>query len=83
MGDFAMPRLDTGLDTRPDTRVATNRAPAATRPVLSNCPECATELAVLRIIAGRGGAEYWTLRCTTCGSIHLDILKPAAESVAG
>lgn len=47
----------------------------ATRPVMSECPECADELAVLRIFAGRGGDEYWTLRCVNCGGIHLDIVK--------
>jgi uncharacterized Zn finger protein len=45
--------------------------------VLSNCPQCDDELAVLRVIAGRAGAEYWTMRCTSCGGIHLDVVKPA------
>jgi hypothetical protein len=44
-------------------------------PALSNCPDCSASLAVLRIIPGRGGAEYWTMRCTRCGGIHLDIVK--------
>jgi uncharacterized Zn finger protein len=44
--------------------------------MLSECPECDRELAVLRVIAGRTGCEYWTMRCTHCGSIHLDIRKP-------
>ncbi|XIA66677.1 hypothetical protein ACFIOY_12455 [Bradyrhizobium sp. TZ2] len=30
---------------------------------------------MLRIIPGRAGAEYWTMRCTRCGGIHLDIVK--------
>ncbi|HEX3881291.1 MAG TPA: hypothetical protein VHW66_01410 [Stellaceae bacterium] len=46
--------------------------------VRSNCPDCDAELAILRIIAGRAGAEYWTLRCTECGGIHLDIIKGEA-----
>jgi uncharacterized Zn finger protein len=50
-----------------------------TRPVMTHCPECAGELAVLRIFAGRGGDEYWTLRCVKCGGIHLDIVKPSSE----
>ena len=50
----------------------------ASAPVMSNCPQCDAELAVLRIIPGRGGAEYWTMRCTKCGGIHLDIVKPSA-----
>lgn len=47
------------------------------RSVLSKCPQCDGELAVLRVIGGRAGNEYWTMRCTHCGGIHLDILKPA------
>jgi hypothetical protein len=46
-------------------------------PALSNCPDCSASLAVLRIIPGRAGAEYWTMRCTRCGGIHLDIVKAA------
>jgi uncharacterized Zn finger protein len=46
--------------------------PAAVR---SSCPECDAELKVLRIISGRAGSEYWTMRCTRCGGIHLDIVK--------
>ena len=46
-----------------------------TRQVMSSCPQCSADLAVLRIIPGRGGAEYWTMRCTRCGGIHLDIVK--------
>jgi DNA-directed RNA polymerase subunit M/transcription elongation factor TFIIS len=41
---------------------------------LTNCPDCQADLAVLRIIPGRAGAEYWTMRCTRCGGIHLDIV---------
>ena len=51
---------------------------------MSNCPQCSASLVVLSIIAGRAGAEYWTMRCTKCGGIHLDILKadsPAAPLV--
>ena len=46
------------------------------RNVLSNCPECDGDLTVLRVIGGRAGCEYWTMRCTDCGGIHLDILEP-------
>jgi hypothetical protein len=52
--------------------------PPAPAPVISNCPQCDAELAILSIIAGRGGTEYWTMRCTECGGIHLDILQSAA-----
>jgi hypothetical protein len=47
-------------------------------PSLSNCPDCSGSLTVLRIIPGRAGAEYWTKRCTRCGGIHLDIVKPSS-----
>src|SRR6266545_2350500 len=50
-------------------------APQPARQVLSNCPQCSASLVVLRIIAGRAGAEYWTMRCTRCGGIHLDIVE--------
>ena len=46
------------------------------RSVIAECPECAGELAVLRVIAGRAGCEYWAMRCTDCGGIHLDIHEP-------
>ncbi|WP_027523119.1 hypothetical protein [Bradyrhizobium sp. Ec3.3] len=53
------------------------------RSVLSSCPECAGELAVLRVISGRADCEYWTMRCTHCGGIHLDIVPPQALSEDG
>jgi uncharacterized Zn finger protein len=55
------------------------KSPAAVR---SNCPECNAGLKVLRIIAGRAGAEYWTMRCIKCGGIHLDIVKGSSPSPA-
>jgi uncharacterized Zn finger protein len=45
------------------------------QPVRTNCPQCNARLKVLRIITGRAGSEYWTLRCIGCGGIHLDIVK--------
>jgi uncharacterized Zn finger protein len=45
------------------------------RNVMSHCPDCDGDLRVLRVIGGRAGCEYWTMRCTACGSIHLDILE--------
>lgn len=57
-------------------------APSASATVLSDCPQCDAPLAVLRVIGGRGGAEYWTMRCTRCGGIHLDIVKCASASPA-
>ncbi|WP_213773607.1 hypothetical protein [Bradyrhizobium sp. dw_78] len=46
----------------------------------SHCPDCEADLAVLRIIQGRGGCEYWTMRCTKCGGIHLDIVKDTRQT---
>ena len=57
--------------------------PLPSAAVTSNCPQCAADLAVLRIIPGKGGAEYWTMRCTKCGGIHLDIVKDATAVKAG
>jgi hypothetical protein len=45
-------------------------------------PDCSAALAVLRIIRGRADAEYWTMRCTRCGGIHLDIVR-ASEVAQG
>ena len=59
----------------------TAATPSAQASQLTNCPDCQAGLAVLRIIPGRAGAEYWTMRCTKCGGIHLDIVK--ASEVTG
>jgi len=48
-------------------------APPPSPQTLTNCPECHAELALLRVIPGRA-AEYWTMRCTHCGGIHLNIV---------
>ena len=50
--------------------------------VRSNCPDCEGELRVLRVIGGRAGNEYWTMRCIRCGGIHLDIVKDPSPSSA-
>jgi uncharacterized Zn finger protein len=60
-----MPQDGAGSDTR--------------RLVRTNCPECRGSLTVMRVINGKAQSEYWTLRCTRCGGIHLDIVKPQAE----
>jgi len=57
-----------------------SNAPAYSTAARSNCPDCQADLAVLSIIQGRGGAEYWTMRCTCCGGIHLDIVKNQKSS---
>ncbi|WP_426411573.1 hypothetical protein [Bradyrhizobium ganzhouense] len=53
------------------------------RKVLAICPECDGDLTVLRVIGGHAGCEYWTMRCTDCGGIHLDILEPRLTVVDG
>jgi uncharacterized Zn finger protein len=54
--------------------------PLPSPPVRVECPECHGELAILRVIGGRAGSEYWTQRCIRCGRIHLDIVQPAAAN---
>jgi uncharacterized Zn finger protein len=55
------------------------KTPAHSTAVRSHCPDCNGDLAVLRVIAGgaraKSQSEYWTMRCTSCGGIHLDILN--------
>jgi uncharacterized Zn finger protein len=53
--------------------------PAAVR---LNCPDCEGGLRVLRVIGGRAGTEYWTMRCIRCGGIHLDIVKGPSSAPA-
>jgi hypothetical protein len=55
----------------------TESTPSPSASVRSNCPECDAGLAVLRVFPGRAGCEYWTMRCTRCGGIHLDIVQPS------
>ena len=67
-----MPRLETG------------QRPRVVPPILSSCPQCSAGLVVMSIIpsrTGRDGCEYWTMRCTRCGGIHLDIVNAKAEAV--
>jgi uncharacterized Zn finger protein len=66
----------------PATQPEPRQAAQPSRQVMSNCPQCSASLVVLRIIAGRGGAEYWTMRCVKCGGIHLDIVKATAAAPA-
>ena len=63
------------------TIIDLNQVRQARAPVRSKCPDCSGRLTVLRIIRGRGSSEYWTMRCVSCGGIHLDILKPVAEPI--
>ena len=51
--------------------------------VRSSCPDCEGELRVLRVISGRAGNEYGTMRCIRCGGIHLNIVRdPSSPSSA-
>jgi uncharacterized protein with PIN domain len=59
------------------TIIDLNAARETCAPVRSRCPDCSARLTVLRIIPGRAASEYWTMRCTSCGGIHLDIIKTA------
>jgi len=54
----------------PDPRLLS----ALSRNIRSECPDCRGSLAVMRVIGGRGGSQYWTQRCVRCGGIHLDIV---------
>jgi hypothetical protein len=54
--------------------------PSPSAAALSHCPQCHAPLAILRIIAGKSGSEYWTFRCTRCGGIHLEIVKTSRTS---
>lgn len=58
-----------------ETQAETRVLPAYSQSARSNCPDCNANLVVLQVIGGRAGAEYWTMRCTRCGGIHLDIVK--------
>jgi RNase P subunit RPR2 len=55
------------------------KTPTHSTAVRSHCPDCNGALVVLRVIAGRARAqsssEYWAMRCSSCGGIHLDILN--------
>lgn len=58
---------------------------APANPVLSACPGCSAGLVVLKIIpgrVGRGGCEYWTMRCTRCGGIHLNIVETSTPAAS-
>jgi uncharacterized Zn finger protein len=65
--------------------IETRTMPASSAGVMSHCPECSAGLVVMSIIpgrVGRGGCEYWTMRCTRCGGIHLDIVEPVSGAPA-
>ena len=49
--------------------------PPAAPGIRTNCPHCAADLVLLRVISGRAGNDYWVQLCEQCSSIHLDIVK--------
>jgi hypothetical protein len=60
-----------------------NRTDLASPPPSVALPGMQRGLVVLRIIpARRGGCEYWTMRCTRCGGIHLDIVNASSSQTA-
>jgi len=59
-----------------------DQKPHSSADVRSNCPDCDGQLRVLRVIGGRAGAEYWTMRCTHCGGIHLEIVNAPSSNPA-
>jgi uncharacterized Zn finger protein len=61
-----------------ESKTQPTQPPSAT--VRSNCPQCDADLVILRVIPGKSGSEYWTLRCIGCGGIHLDIVKASSPS---
>jgi uncharacterized Zn finger protein len=44
-----------------------SRQPEPSRPC---CPRCQASPTVQRIVPGRPGFEYWTLRCRKCGNVY-------------
>jgi uncharacterized Zn finger protein len=50
--------------------------PQPSRTARGDCPQCRGPLAVMRVTGGRE-VDYWTMRCTRCGGIHQDVVKPA------
>jgi uncharacterized Zn finger protein len=64
------------------TIIDLNGVREARSPVRSRCPNCSGRLTVLRITPGRATSEYWTMRCTSCGGIHLNIVKAAEPNGA-
>jgi hypothetical protein len=71
-----MIRLYNGFITMPENlKLVSTQPPAVTS--RSNCPSCDARLTVMRVIPGRL-SEYWTMRCTRCGGIHLDIVNISA-----
>jgi hypothetical protein len=53
--------------------------PAVSRDVRSRCPDCLGALAVMRVMNGRAGCQYWAQRCIRCGGVHLDIVNPGTS----
>jgi hypothetical protein len=52
----------------PDSQLTNKLSPRHI--VQPRCPMCQAQMDVQRVLLGRPGFEYWTLRCTKCGLIH-------------
>jgi phage FluMu protein Com len=65
----------------PETHLQAQVVPVSSSSVRSKCPDCKASLAVLRVIGGRADCEYWTMRCTRCGGLHLEIVKASPDPV--
>ena len=74
-------QVRTQVPTQAPAEVQAQVPPASSSSARSNCPDCKANLVVLQVIGGRAGREYWTMRCTRCGGIHLDIVNIPPEPV--
>jgi hypothetical protein len=74
-------QIQTQVPTQVPAEVQAQVPPASSSSVRSNCPDCKASLVVLRVIGGRAGCEYWTMRCTHCGGIHLDVVNASPEPI--
>ena len=72
---------ETEMQTEAQIQVQAQLAPLSSAAVRSICPDCNASLVVLRVIGGRAGCEYWTMRCTHCGGIHLDIVDASPDPI--
>ncbi len=52
----------------PDAQLANRLSPRDA--VRSRCPQCQAQMKLQRVVPGRPGFEFWTLRCIKCGTIY-------------
>ena len=81
--DRFKPRFATDRYERPATQLAgqisyPSRTDRAGDAAVSNCPDCsALALGPAASSPAAPVPEYWTMRCTRCGGVHLDIINPS------